>query len=349
MTILRPDRCVVWDGQQACGPCTEDTELEKQAKELEIRLEKIYTRRRALRTGMNENHDPFIHKFPPEIASHIFIHYAPPSLLFDENRRSTPLDIGAVCQKWRQLAWATPQLWSSLFVRTGLRARNNRSSDSDMPQLISEWLERSASVPLTIAFHHMHMGHVNGDNVSHKVINILNKHSAKWYDVHFDLTPSLLLSLHGSSDSLGKNILNRLVLCSPELSYLDDGRVPTTFSMNSKPSPTDLTLIRVGVRDVDIIWVNLTVATVEQIGVDECFELMAQAPLLEKLSLCKIYPSSSRVPFPKTRIVCPRLHSLQLLKITEETVVAGILDSLCLPSLEKWIHYRCALPMDDAT
>jgi hypothetical protein len=64
----------------------------------------LQSRRRALRTVMNENHDHLIHKFPPEIASHIFIQYAPPSMYRDREDRSTPLLLGAVCRKWRQLA-----------------------------------------------------------------------------------------------------------------------------------------------------------------------------------------------------------------------------------------------------
>jgi hypothetical protein len=328
MKVLRPERCAVWDGK-SCVACAEDIELEKERKELEIRIEKIDLMRRALRTVMNENHDHLISRFPPEIASHIFIQYAPPSALFYKNNRSTPLYLGAVCQKWRQLAWATPQLWSSLLV-------GSSSSGSDLPQLIAEWLERSASLPLTVRF-----DRVPGNGVYHDVTNILNKHSAKWYDMHFDLPLGHLHHLHGSSDAPG-NILRRLVLCSRRPSTRDSDC--STFSMKSKPSPTDLTLLMVGLRHVDIMWNNLTVASVDYIGVDECFE---RAPLLETLTLSRIYASSRLFPIPSTRIIRPHLHSLEISRIAEENVVAKILDSLCLPSLEQWIHDQPSLPLDN--
>jgi hypothetical protein len=335
MKVLRPEQCAVWDGKP-CAACDEDIELEKEKKELEIRIEKIDLRRRALRTVMNKNHDRLILRFPPEIASHIFIQYAPPSALFNKGNRSTPLYLGAVCQKWRQLAWATPQLWSSLLVGSIECGRYNCSSRSDLPQLIADWLERSASLPLTIRFDQV--------PVYHDVINILNKHSAKWYDMHFGLPPRYLHRLHGSSDSPG-NILRRLVLCS-SLSSTGDSDC-STFSMKSKPSPTDLTLLMVGLRHVDIMWNNLTVASVDYIGVDECFELIRRAPLLETLTLSRISVSSCLFPIPNTRIICPHLHSLELSRIAEENVVAKILDSLCLPSLEQWIHDQPSMPLDN--
>jgi len=166
--VLRPERCEVFDSKP-CAACTEDIELEKEIGELERSIEKLQSRRRALRTVMNENHDHLIHKFPPEIVSLIFIRYAPPSTYREKKKRSTPLRLGAVCRKWRQLAWATPQLWSSLVVQV-------TDPGEDAPRLITEWLERSASLPLTIIFDHSRVEQA-------EVTNILNKHSARWYDI----------------------------------------------------------------------------------------------------------------------------------------------------------------------
>jgi Mg2+ and Co2+ transporter CorA len=50
---------VASDGKP-CSACTEDIELEKEIKELEDQIEKMHTKRRALRTVMNENHDQLI-------------------------------------------------------------------------------------------------------------------------------------------------------------------------------------------------------------------------------------------------------------------------------------------------
>jgi hypothetical protein len=290
-------------------------------------------RRRAIRTAMNENHDPFIHKFPPEIASHIFMQYSPPSERFDRPHKTSPLYLGAVCQKWRQLAWATPQLWSSFHIRV--------TSHPHQAQFILEWLDRSASLPLTIRLSSYTRHPENKDmDDRDEVINLLNKYSARWHDMHVELPAHLLELLSGSSQ---ENILRRLALHvfdSPPSHF-------STFSMKSKPSPTELTLVRVGLPYVDIVWNNLTMASVSEISVDDCLELIRRAPLLETLRLQSIHPSSSVLPISKTRVIYPRVRSLELLGIWEENVVTGILDSLRLPSMEQWIHDQSSIPLDN--
>ena len=131
MKVLRPEQCIFLD-VKPCA-CDEDIELEKRMNELEIKIEKMHFRCRALRTVMNENRDPPIHRFPAEITFHIFIQYDLPSALFNQDDRSTPLYLGTVCRKWRQLAWATPQLWSSLLVGFCPRGRYHCSNESDLP------------------------------------------------------------------------------------------------------------------------------------------------------------------------------------------------------------------------
>jgi len=334
MKILRPERCVVWGGTP-CAACTEDIELEKEMNELEIKIEKVHIRRRALRTAMNENHDPLIHKFPPEIASHIFTQYSPPSASIDKYHMVSLLYLGAVCQKWRRLAWATPELWTSLCLI--LDGKPNH----DLPQLVTEWLERSASLPLTIRY--VDCWGLTSDD---EIIAILNKHSARWHDMHFELLAPQLHRLNGSSQ---ENFLRRLVLHHP-FSWIHarpSDFLP--FSMKSKPSPVDLTLTRIGPRYVDIMWNNLTAASVNNLGLDECLELIRRAPLLETLTLQAIKPSNDDFPIPDTRIVHPHLLSLELLEIWEETVLTGILDSLCLPSLEQWTHDRSPFPFNNMT
>lgn len=123
-----------------------------------------------------------------------------------------------------------------------------------------------------------------------KVINILNNHSIRWHDMCFDLPGDYLHHLSGSSQG---NILHWLVL----LSQPDPANLSSTFSIKSKPSLTDLTLIGVGISYIDIVWNNLAIASVNDIGVDECFELIHQAPFLRPLGCKQSIPPPTSLPF----------------------------------------------------
>jgi hypothetical protein len=346
--VLRPERCVVWDGSgHPCTACTEDIKLEKEIKGLENSIENLHIRRRVLRTVMNKNHDRFIHRFPPEIASQIFIHHSPPILLFGKQwiTRSPPLHLGAVCQKWRQLAWATPELWTSLRISLG-----EYGNYEALPQLVTEWLERSATLPLTIKFvDDSYQMYGDEPEVHSEVINILNGHSARWHDMYFDLPDRHLRRLCGSSQ--GTHVLHQLVFSGDRWSAdepnISDHDLPI-FSMKYKPSPTHFRLRTFPLASVDISWNFITVASLDEISVGECVEFLRRSPLLESLSLNRIKHSPSRIfPVSKTRIPCLHLHSLELLKIDETTVVAEILDSMHLPALERWIHCDCPLSLDN--
>jgi len=115
--------CVVSEGN-GCSACVERAAIRDKIKQLEEEIIKLKAKYHALGTTMNAIHDPFIHKLPPEIGFHIF-HLCLPTLnlepIFSEPARKAffrILRLGAVCRKWRQLAWATPNLWEILSIVT---------------------------------------------------------------------------------------------------------------------------------------------------------------------------------------------------------------------------------------
>src|SRR5258708_4803368 len=97
--------------------------------------------------------------------------------------RAAPLKLGSVCRKWRQLAWATPDLWTTLHI--GIKPSMMHSTAESLPGLLREWLTRSGALPLTIYFFHL-----PSDIRSHRAdafsvtaglaIDILNLHSGRW-------------------------------------------------------------------------------------------------------------------------------------------------------------------------
>lgn len=234
--VLCPDRCVMPDGNR-CSACTEGIALEQQLKELAKSMEKIRIKRCALRTVMNQNHNRLIHRFPPEIASRIFFYCFLASSCLDTHEKTNTLRLRAICQKWQQLAWATPEVWTWIHIHSGIIYRWNSNSE----QLLAERLEHLASLPLTRLF----FGPSTGDLAVYCVVtDLLNKHLARWYDIHFNIPAC---HFHRLGGFLQQNILYRLVI-SPDIS---SNKPLSTFRM--KCSPIELKLTAWSLKYIGII------------------------------------------------------------------------------------------------
>jgi hypothetical protein len=326
--VLRPDRCVMPDGN-CCSACTEDIALEQQLKELKKLMENIHIKRRALRTVMNQNHDRLIHRFPPEIASRIFFYYSPITGFLETYAKTNTLFLGAICQKWRQLAWATPEVWTWIYINHKLIYRWN----SNAAKLLAEWLERSATLPLTIRF----LGPSNGDSAVYCVVtDLLNKHLSRWYDIELDIPAHHFHRLGGSSQ---QNILHKLGI----LPSIGSNQPLSMFRMEC--SPIELGLMYWSLKYVDILWNNLTALHLASLALDEFFEALRRAPHLATITLLGIEPLSGNFGVPNIRISCPHVRSLELGSIESE-VLGQILNLVCLPSLEQWTLYWCLFPLN---
>jgi hypothetical protein len=168
---------------------------------------------------MNTIHDPFIHKLPPEIGSHIF-RLCLPTLDFEDfhlwNEAAAftrVLRLGAVCQKWRQLAWATPDLWDTLYLR--IPSWIKHPLVQWLPGLLREWLCRSGMRPLTIFFRYVGCSEESDysppydeysdestvmslEPAADSVIEVINLHSGRWRNLHLDVSADIPERLCGS-------------------------------------------------------------------------------------------------------------------------------------------------------
>ena len=232
--------------------------------------------------------------------------------------------------KWRQLAWATPEVWTSwIYINHKVIYR----WDSNAAKLLTEWLECSATLLLTIRF----VGPSNGDLAVYCVVmDLLKKYSAQWYDIHLDIPVRHFNRLGGSPQ---QNILHKLVI-SPSIS---SNKVLLTFRIEC--SLIELGLMDWSLKYIDILWNNLTVVQLASLALDEFFEALWWAPHWATITLLCIEPLSGNFSVPNTRISCPHVCLLEL-RYIESEVLGQILNSVCLPSLEQWTLRRCLFPLN---
>ena len=317
-TSVRVGHCTTLEGGR-CLACKEDIELEFQE------------RRRAIRTRMNANHDPFILKLPPEIGSHIFLLSMGHRDIIDVSQKGkglpTPFLLGAVCQGWRQLARSTPRLWTRLGFDFFDTTDPTSKTMEVLPQLVSDWLERSGGLPLTL-YVSFEGNCETPPEGSVSIINALNKHSGRWHQVNFALPRHYLERLCDASPPE--------LLCNLTISDPDGGVecIPLTFKMNA--SPMEFNIGGFLLDAVDISWENLVNLQLNGTTIDGVLKVLRNAPLLEKCSLSDISPPIDDLPIPETMIRLPYLHTLEVSWIEGE-VFHTFIDSLGLPSLESWV------------
>lgn len=82
---------------------------------------------------------------PPEMLSLIFQHFCascePPT-----KYRLPPILLGSVSHAWRQVAWLTPQLWVSLFIRSISDVGRKRSAE-----LLALYLANARNISITVS------------------------------------------------------------------------------------------------------------------------------------------------------------------------------------------------------
>lgn len=321
----------VMPGGNPCSACEERAIIRGQIKRLEEEILKLKAKHYALGTTMNAIHDPFIHKLPPEISSYIFRVCLP--ILEFRTIHSEPvrklllrtLKLGAVCRKWRQLAWATPNLWAILFLNIGPSTPLLKS----LPGLIEEWLGRSGVLPLTIFFHQHDIYSERSETYEFalkRIIEAMNLHSDRWRNLYLDVAVDIPERFSGS---MHPNQLFRLDLAI-------NGRRSLTqkFTMKFKPFPTHLTLRNFSPTSINIGWDDVTRATVYSLTPNECVEIMRRAPALECFRASEfITRSDDPTVNIDTFTAHPRLRSLNL-----SDKAAKFLNIIDVPSLEEWTH-----------
>jgi len=327
--------CVMLEGN-GCSACVERAAIRDKIKRLEEELIKLEAKYHALGTTMNAIHDPFIHKFPPEIGSYIF-HLGLPQLnlepIFPERDRTVffrVLRLGAVCRKWRQLAWATPNLWEILSIVPPLERMHNVARS--WPGLINEWLGRSGELPLTISFAYNQNEFDDPeefDGALERIIEVLTLHSSRWRNLRLYVDPRTLERLSGSMH-LSQLLRLHILVYAAEPSSLSTQKIV----MKSRPFPTFLRLENLSPKSIDIGWNNITTASLSMLTTDECAEVFRRAPALEHFHLDEFPYSDGSIAHVNSFIIHPRIRSLNL-----PIEARDFLNMINVPFLEEWTQH----------
>ncbi|PPQ95619.1 hypothetical protein CVT26_008648 [Gymnopilus dilepis] len=264
---------------------------------------------------------------PVEIISIVFIFY----VHHEKKRSHSPLILGRICRRWRQVAWSTPDLWTALAIST------ERATLPTHIQLAEEWLSRAGTLPLSISYtsddcYDTAFGWVVPE-VYKQMFEVLGRYSNRWRSLSLSL-PSALLE-----------VLGTLSRPSPMLHYLsvdafwedyDHFRIPNfpripTFSKSS-PKVVDISCFKIALD-----WTAVTELRIELVDIAEVLFILQTASNLRECKLEQVSDHWS-TPTEYDLIVCPILKDLSITFADRQSPVQ-FCDAISLPALTR-LSYR---------
>ncbi|KAF8908205.1 hypothetical protein CPB84DRAFT_1767572 [Gymnopilus junonius] len=212
-----------------------------------------------------------------------------------------PLIFGAVCRSWRQIAWSTPSLWSSIEIDA------ERHYHPTCREVAGKWLNRSAQLPLMIRLcapptFDWYRKRKNEEGLC-ELFDIINQHSNRWKTLNVEIIGTFFDHLW--EDSQPGSVLRTLRLRSTGSSFPPPG----VRFQGTKPRPENVALSSFYFRDVEIGWDNVTSAELLWLHVEDFLELLKQAP---KLHICTLLINciprmDAHFPIPSDAIVHDQL------------------------------------------
>jgi len=348
------ESCSVEDGHGRCHPCSKFATLQAQIQEVEKTLLNLRIAQRSLISDINFQHSSFIRDIPNEVVRLIFSFCRDPPprrredsefqlrrlSVFPRSTKSQSqnfcmLKLGAVCKKWREIAWATPELWTSL--RMPDIPEGSSPSFGLQVELAQEWLSRTANLSLDILLEtqatsrnpkfNPHVG---------KLIEAINSYSGRWQCLDICI-PKMYLSLfHNPPSETAQNEKGRLqhlrlhgfrLFLKSQVAFNADGDFL---------KPTKVTLGPLSVRLLRINWENVTSLTCTFLFMDEFLELIRLAPKMTDFVVA-ITRGHDNLTIPSASLIHSQLRKL-MIKHSDDLVLDFLFNKLTLPSLESFSY-----------
>ncbi|KJA22620.1 hypothetical protein HYPSUDRAFT_643624 [Hypholoma sublateritium FD-334 SS-4] len=336
--------CATCLGQSTCA-CNRLAVLEANIKDTEKTLASLERQRVPLKSELNQAHDTLLSRLPAEIVSLVFLfctptmvdacHTVPFNVMLSE-----PLILGAVCHRWRTIAWATPRLWSSISVNP-ISANLLKTTP-----LAEEWLERSRNLPLTINIYIPGRLRDIRFPMSTEILPMLDalaRHSRRWRHISIELPHRYILYICDSP------FVDRPVALESIHIHLTDVRPPESspvLSLAAYHSPSVVALCHLDLQYLGIRWENLTyLRMLDGLSLATAFKLLECAPKLQYYELLICNHDLTAVDSPRN-IVHHGLRCLNFQGAVTLELAGAFLGGISLPSLEEFncdIH-RLPLP-----
>ncbi|KAF9555598.1 hypothetical protein CPC08DRAFT_820971 [Agrocybe pediades] len=272
-------------GVQKCTACKNVDKLRLEVKDTIARLKHLLQDLRHAKTEMNHNHSAVSTKLPPEILYSIFESYVSDPVLprdgngtFDESCRrkkmARPVVLSQVCSDWRQVALATPQIWTNVVLLWDVRGQKEIDR-------VRKWISRSRRFPLDMYLDTSSRGRGSVED---------------WPPPFDSLHPSFfpMLQLIASTSAQWRYFTTRAPYCVWEylgqhvrdIDLLEELNMRRVFSgevsegllwTHCQPAPESVELFDCLPNRINIQWNTVTTMKVAHVNTEQCLTFLSSA------------------------------------------------------------------------
>ncbi|KAH9478317.1 hypothetical protein JR316_0008770 [Psilocybe cubensis] len=315
---------------QECDACKELEELDAEIEDLQDRLIALARRRWSLKTKVNTRHDQILRHLPTEIVTEIFLLVADSlrdasSLRWDRPPLGyyscPPLYLGAVCKEWRGITLGMPLLWNNLSI--------NAWSQKSHLSIMEEWLRRSSTAPLAVAYHGEHLWGPSGSTKARpapRLIQLLRHHAPRWDHITFSGPwKSFHELMHNSDITTPVDTLDIHI-------FIENTSSMEPVSLKSPLNPRFLTVCATPINKIPLEWSRLTRLHATSMHLDEVMHILTNGCNLLECVIKDVVGNKSIYPLPTSPFVHKSIYMMTLGSPDLEN--SDVLYYLTLPSLQ---------------
>ncbi|KAJ3501869.1 hypothetical protein NLJ89_g9147 [Agrocybe chaxingu] len=337
-------------GGKACRACKEISDLDRKIEQLLGTLQQLVRERCDLKTKRNYRHDPLVRNLPLELLSRIFVFCQPdppmegssalyfPLLVHSLQSRPnlTPITLGSVCRRWREIVQATPRLWTFISINIG------RHDMQTYTPFIDTWLSRSGRLPLTIAIFESKgsepdEGFLEADEDTDPsgLIKVVNTLSSRWECLDVSISTSVVLKQLQCDLSGAPGLESLRIRTFPN----DDSTDYPTFNegIPFMPSPRNVFLSSMRPDSVFIRWNLVKCVNINHVNPAELLMIFADAANISHVHIRSLTRDRDLPLHPVVH------RALRMLKFVTSQNIDDILNNLTVPSLQS-LHVRAFSP-----
>lgn len=227
--------------------------------------------------SINQRDAPVL-RVPPEISLKIFKAGFPDK--YWDGGSVSPLLLGKICGAWRDLAWSTPGIWTSVSIQSTTKFCKRQ------PVLLKEWLDRTAGQPLSIFvdYRTIDKKQVLIHAMQMAILKIIANCAERWYSVSFVLPIVGLEALRHVQNHLPLLTAASFVNLHPREMYLTGHQRPLQL-FGSAPKLWDVMVAGYPSSYIGLPKSTITHLWLDHTSIKRALEVIKDSPCLKQCTI----------------------------------------------------------------